>query len=100
MREIVVGVHGGWQWSGTRLPPTARPSDVRPGPTALVPWARGCGCGGPSLTPQCTLLRAGVARCVAGMRAFGGGGGRLVPCEGCAGIVKGVEGRRCLGEGC
>ena len=68
----------GYLWLGTRPPPTACPSGVRPELSALVPLARGCGCEGPLATPQRTLLRAGVARCGRGRKLPRGGGGAPV----------------------
>ena len=44
-------------------------------------WCGGCGRGDPSPTPQCTLLRAGFARCGGGMRVPGGGAS-------CLGVVR------------
>ena len=51
-------------------PPSGRAAGAHY-PLAVV--AGGCGCGGPSPTPQRALLRAGFARCGGGTSAPGGG---------------------------
>ena len=69
---------------GTLPPPTVRLLAIRPGTAALLVWAREVQYGGPSPTPQRTLLRAGVVRCWEGRRLPGGGASCL--CKGCLGM--------------
>ena len=54
-------------WSGAPPPPTARPLGVLLGSVTHMPWARVCGCGGPTLSPWLA--------CPVGVACRGGGGG-------------------------
>ena len=60
-------------WSGAPPPRTARPLGGLFGSATHVLWARVCGRGDSSPTPQRALLGAGFARCGGGMRVRGRG---------------------------
>ena len=75
--------------SGVGCSPTPDHSSFRAcgrGPLPTGSGCRGCGRGDPSPTPQCALLRAGLARCGGGTRAPRGG--RLLPGCGAPGVGR------------
>ena len=69
-------------WSGAPPPPTACPLGVLLGSVTHVPWARVCGCGGPTLSPWPACPVGAACRGVGGGASPGGSA-----CHRCEGLL-------------